>query len=142
VFRICIGLNTDTDADPDLTFQVNTDPDPAFKVNTDPDPGLFMTNILTNFVFVIHCFRHKLRFRPPQRTFRFKSKHAPHHKYYFNHFWVQILAFLDPDPYFQYGSGSRKPNSIRIRIQDAKSIKIRMDPDPKHCVRAIRLTVT
>jgi len=39
VFRIRIGLNTDSDP----AFEVNTDPDPdpAFEVNTgtDPDPG-------------------------------------------------------------------------------------------------------
>jgi len=55
----------------------------------------------------------------------------------FIHLWGQILPLLDPDPYRQYGSGSRKSNSIRIRIriQDAKSIRIRRDPDPKHWLK-------
>jgi len=55
---------------------------------------------------------------------------------YLIHFWPPILALLDPDPepYSQYGSGSRKSKPIRIRIQGAKSIRIHMVPDPKHCL--------
>jgi len=32
---------------------------------------------------------------------------------------------LDPDPYIIYGSGSRRANNIRIRLDP--------DPDPQHC---------
>jgi len=37
---------------------------------------------------------------------------------------ILTILDLDPDPYFQYGSGSRGAISIRIH----------MDPDPKHWV--------
>jgi len=36
-----------------------------------------------------------------------------------------ILTVLDPDPYSQYGSGSRGAVFIRIHMDP--------DPDPKHC---------
>jgi len=35
-----------------------------------------------------------------------------------------VFKLLDPDPYIIYGSGSRRANNIRIRL----------DPDPQHCL--------
>jgi len=64
VIRILIGLKRNLDPDPAL--KVNADPFPTVKAKTDPYPGFFMTNI----------------FRPPIRTFSFKSKHAAHFKTY------------------------------------------------------------
>jgi len=76
---------------------------------------------LNKEICFIHSFRHKLLFRPLLRTLM----HTAHYKYCqtfwkteiysFIHVWEPILALLDPDPYFQYwsGSGYRQTNQYR-----------------------------
>jgi len=63
----------------------------------------------------------------PRFGFRLKYGTKDLYKQKFCHFvkqWVLILAPLNSDLNFQYGSGSRKSNFIQIRIQDAKSMQI------------------
>jgi len=95
-------------------------------------------------IFFIHSFHHKILFRSSIKDsqgqikgcspLQLVSKTSKNRNFriLFVHFWPPFLALLDPDPYSQYGSGSKKSKQIRIRIQGAKWIWIHMDPDPRH----------
>ncbi len=115
VFLIRIGFN----ADPDPAFYLNADPDPDPGNQSNADPNQFLVRLclykkfdfdMKNILYVSNMSQNI----PYRRTVGTKAI-LKGWKLVFCYLG-QFSLLLDPDPHSQYGSGSRRTKSMRIRI--------------------------
>ncbi len=112
MFRIRIGS-----ADP--AFYLNADPDPGSKpmrIQVDPDPGQTLPSRKVGFWHEKHSLRRYIQYTKVGRQSILNGWKSG---LFVNFGSISLLK--DTDPHSHHGSGSRRANSMQIRIRNTVS---------------------